>query len=224
MTSGQIRPPIVDIYSLLRANNAFIVHFSGFGKGAGNPFPRVYYPADLQNVITGGALGGVSCSVIGSADKIGFQPDANATGCIGVVLGLRTPLSLMNASAGDCGSHVNANGTRAANPSPLSIQDLQATLDNRDPDSYNEWVIGDYEVLGIFFADPAYVAEPQSVPQIAGVSSHILGTTANGYRLESLADVIANHPNQRIFRFNAGALEEFVAAGWTPAAHSNIYV
>jgi len=58
------------------------------------------FPADLRNVVAGGARGGLSCCVIGARDNF----EKHSWGSIGVVLGFKNKDSLVAADPHDCGS------------------------------------------------------------------------------------------------------------------------
>ncbi|RZF28073.1 hypothetical protein EVC45_20200 [Paraburkholderia sp. UYCP14C] len=86
------------------------------------------YPVDLRHVIDKRAMGGVSCSVVSPGDKFHQPRGNNAIGTVGVVLGLTSPQSLFDVSATDCGSFVDAGGTRAPRPSPITLAEVEDYL------------------------------------------------------------------------------------------------
>lgn len=218
------RPPVADIYYILRADNSLIVHFSGFTRGAGNGNPRYPYPDDLKNVVASGAIGGVSCSVVAPGDIFGTQRDANATGCVGVVLGLTSPHSLMDVHATDGGTHIGPDGVRHPRPAPITVNDVERTISGRRDDDYNEWVIGDYQILGIFIATP--YAVPALVPISAppGVPSYIQENSIDwGVAYTTVAEIRAEFPDLRLFTFDAGQILELAESVWIPAQHTSIY-
>jgi len=130
--TDQFRRPAADeVYAFLRERNALIVHFSGTPKGAGSNFDHLY-PADLQSVIAGVAMGGLSCSVVCPGDEFEDLDSANATGCIGVVLGLRSGESLVAVDPHDCGSMVGDGNIREARPMPeITVATMERTLNER---------------------------------------------------------------------------------------------
>jgi hypothetical protein len=224
MTFNYLRPPVADVYGMLRADNSLIVHFSGLARGAGNSLKRRYYPDDLQNVVRSGAMGGVSCSVIHPGDTIGTPGDNNATGCIGVVLGFNRPTSLLDAHAKDCGSSALPDGSRVPNPRPFCLADVEATLTGRQLHHYNEWVVGDYRVLGIFVAPPLAVQVVQPINAPTDVSAEMLGdVNPLGPRYETIPDVQRDFPKERIFAFKNSAIVEHAGGQWTIAPHETIY-
>src|SRR4051794_22220426 len=103
MNSGR-RPEVCAVYKFLKKWNALIIHFSGTPKGAGVERGAAHlFPADLQHVVNRNAMGGLSCSIVKPGDVFdGSQ--RNATGSIGVVLGLQSRESLVAVNPSDFGS------------------------------------------------------------------------------------------------------------------------
>ena len=81
-------------------------------------------------------------------------------GSIGVIVGVASAQSLIAAHLRDCGSReetVNGQTVRTVEcERALSIADLDKTIVERD--GYNEWVVRQPSVLGIFVQGP-FVAE-----------------------------------------------------------------
>lgn len=155
MASKPSKPKISEVHAFLRKHNGLIVHFSGAPKGAGKERGSAHlFPADLRHVINGCAMGGLSCSVVRPGDIFhGFK--RNATGCIGVVLDLKADASLVAADPQDCGSSEDEHGNRRVdNERDISFEDLERTFRDRLVDGYNEWVVRDYVVRGIFAMKP----------------------------------------------------------------------
>ena len=127
------KPTVAEVYQFLRCRDALIVHFSGVPKGAGRNRRDHLFPNDLAHVIAEKAMGGVSCSLVKPGDIFYDETDqANATGCIGVVLGLKSGASLVAADPHDCGSFENSNGCRVvSNETDITCADLERSLDDR---------------------------------------------------------------------------------------------
>jgi hypothetical protein len=87
-SSSMAKFSLNDVNQLLRDHHALIVHFSGTPKGSGSNFEH-FFPDDLKSVIRGEAQSGVCCSTVTPFDNFDLE-NANATGCVGVVL---APLS-----------------------------------------------------------------------------------------------------------------------------------
>jgi hypothetical protein len=137
------KPAVTDVYGFLRRRDALIIHFSG-PKGS-EARPERMFPADLRNVVAGGAMGGLSCCVMGARDNF----EKHSWGSIGVVLGFKNKDSLVAANPHDCGSMddmIDGKIVRTVHrEKDLSVTDLESTMDKRM--SHNEWVVRDYVVL-----------------------------------------------------------------------------
>jgi hypothetical protein len=151
------KPEIAEVYDLLRRRNALIVHFSGTPKGSGKDRGEGHlFPSDLLHVINRRAMGGVSCSVVWPGDNF-YGIERNATGSIGVILGFIDNQSLVTADKKDCGSIEGEGGIRIVeNERDIELVDLERTFNLRT--SYNEWVVRDYKVRGVFAASPFEVS------------------------------------------------------------------
>src|SRR5262249_11671848 len=149
------KPDVTEVYEFLRSRNAFIVHFSGTPKGSGG---GKWFPNDLRHVIEGRAMGGLSSSLVRPGDNFrGFK--RNATGSIGVILGLQSKASLVAVDPSDCGSIEDEQGNRTVqNERDITMEDLARTLDARAVGDYNEWIIRNYDLLGIFAVPPSEVS------------------------------------------------------------------
>ena len=197
-----------EVYSFLSENTALIVHFSGTP-----PMPSTWheprtYPEDLRNVIRGGAMGGLCCSVVRPGDD--FETGGrNACGYVGVIVGLQCKHALVAVDPEDCGSYCNERGFReVAKPTDITVQGLQKTLTDRN--SWNEWVVRDYEVLGIFFVKPYLVWRELA----AGTSAEV----------PTSPDAISStFPEQRSFTFSSEGILQFSGGHYTQVPHSKIY-
>lgn len=147
------KPSVAEVHAVLAAHDGLIVHFSGAPKGSGIERGHLY-PDDLRHVIAGKAMGGLSCSVVKPGDNfVGFE--RNATGCIGLILDLTVPSSLVAVSATDCGSIEAPDGTRhVQHETDISVADVEASITGRRKGNYNEWVVRDFRVLGVLAVPP----------------------------------------------------------------------
>jgi hypothetical protein len=145
-----LKPTLTEIHGFLQSNNALIVHFSGAPPGASFGINRGY-PHDLHDVINGGAQTGLACSVVTPSDNFSDVGSRNAIGCIGVIVGLRTPQSLLAVDPSDAGS-INNNGARLYRDKDITMKDLDDSLLLRT--GYNEWGVKDYEIKGILAVSP----------------------------------------------------------------------
>ncbi len=134
---------------MLRRHNALIVHFSGAPPGSSFGAPS--YPTDLHDVIGRKAKSGLACSVVMPTDNFHSPGVRNAFGCIGVIVGLTSPNSLMAVDPGDAGSFC-MNGVRHYPDRDITVADLDSTILQRV--EHNEWGVSDYRVLGILAVPP----------------------------------------------------------------------
>ena len=196
----QHRPIVDDVHALLRKRNSLVVHFSGAPPGAGRTTGRLY-PNDLRYVLSGSATGGISCSTVTAADVF-HERDRNATGCIGVIVDFRTPHSIIYAFPEDHGSFQQDDGSRGVQKiRPLSIGDIAKSIDDRDAKSYNEWVIRDFDCVGIL------AVEPYEISTLAPYPAHIsTSDSVPGVLRTSLPDVCRDFPGQNVYSFNDGRI------------------
>lgn len=166
------RPTVHEVHLLLHQWQGVIVHFSGAPKGASGSTFHGQYPADLLNVLANNAQGGISCSVVKPGDDF-HSFIANATGCIGVIVRMSNRHSLVGADCRDCGS-TETEGKRTCRNAhlPLSIADVAHSLCGRASDGYNEWIVKDYEVIGLLVQEPWYVVAPGNATNIAELKLH----------------------------------------------------
>ncbi|MBP1097480.1 hypothetical protein [Bradyrhizobium diazoefficiens] len=175
----------------MREHKALIAHFSG------TPAPRafeVYYPDDLARVIAGGALTGLSCSVVKPGDN--FDHDRgprNAYGSIGVIIDLMTSESLRAVHVGDGGSFIE-NGVRVFDEGPIDLALLERSLNGRA--ETNEWGIRDYLTRGIFVAEPI---------EFSTASGEIVRT--------DVASVSKSFPDHPLYTFRDGEVVKILADG-----------
>lgn len=163
-----------DVLNILREHEMILVHMSGCPKGTGNPNAPGLYPADLKQVIAGKAQTGVSCSTICATDC--FEIDcACATGYIGLILDIGDGL-VVDTHFHDCGSFM-AGGIRTTGQQRNGINDIEDSINNRPPCSYNEWVVKDFKVLGVIAIPPFTVTGVVSIPGAAGMPAHLQGST-----------------------------------------------
>jgi hypothetical protein len=217
------KPEVADVYAFLRKRTALIVHFSGAPKGSGVERGSTHlFPADLLHVINRHARGGLSCSVVRPGDVFhGFE--RNATGCVGVVLGLQSKDSLIAADPTDCGSIEDESGIRSvAKEQDITMTDLARTLDERT--GYNEWVIRDYVVLGRFQVPPREVSIlsvfefPDDMPEYLRDDTPIPDIRVVG--IDELSKTFAM---LTIYTFAGGRICRQVGNDIVPVDHSEIY-
>jgi len=217
------KPDLSEIHDFLRGRNALIVHFSGAPKGAGVDRGAAHlFPTELRHVIAGRAMGGVSCSVVRPGDVFhGFE--RNATGCIGVVLGFKSKDSLVAVDRHDCGSIEDASGNRIVERErDITPANLASTLDDRD--DYNEWIVRDYVVQGIFAAPP-YEVSILKVPDYPPDMPDYLqdNEPLPDFRAVSWDELMSTFPNQPIYSFKDERIIHRVGNGFCESSASKIY-
>ena len=218
-----VRPTVNAIYAMLRRRGALMVHFSGTPKGAGSTYTHLY-PLDLQEVIQDRCHGGLSCSTVLPGDEFTDLANANATGCVGVILGLKAGNSIKDVHQQDCGTRVE-NGVRIyPNARDLTVGDLEQTIIARSPCSYNEWVIGDYAVLGIFAAAPFNIWEERMPDEPPDLPDYLRATSLVGQICQTdIASIEAAFPALPIFSFVERQLVVWYEGQWKAVEVSDEY-
>jgi len=141
------KPTTHEIYDFINEVSGLVVHFSGCPKGIGREI-NLYYPDDLNKIINGEVNGGISCSLIIPGDFFSFCSDeTKAIGTIGVIVGFDED-GLIAVSSKDCGSYTDDNYVRHTNKKDIRTEDLRISLTERQ--TYNEWIIQQNKILGIF--------------------------------------------------------------------------
>ncbi len=143
------RPNVSDVHKALNTWGGVIVHFSGVPAGVSTGL-NLQFPDDLKYILAENAQGGISCSTVRPGDTFeGYY--RNSWGCIGVIVRSRTPWSLVCVHAHDDGSRMGPDGLRVCTQmdSDLSLEEVGRSLQERSATDCNEWVMRDYDVLGI---------------------------------------------------------------------------
>jgi hypothetical protein len=147
------KPTTNEIYDFLNKVSGLVVHFSGCPKGIGRE--NNLYPDDLNKIINDHVHGGLSCSLIIPGDNFSADKVTNeATGAIGVIVGFDED-GLVAVSPSDCGSWTDCNDVRHTEGKDIRIEDLRSSLTERQ--TYNEWIIKQNKILGIFVFSTAYI-------------------------------------------------------------------
>jgi hypothetical protein len=161
------KPPLADIYRALRAYDAVLVHFSTEGKGremqkfvgdrqgeerkaAIDRNIARFYPGDLKYAIANTGQS-VCCSTI-RPDDLSFR---NAMGSIGLMVRLQTPQSLRTVANIDDG-YLGDDDDRDMD---ITFDLCVETINDR-PQGHNEWLVKNYEVIGIFGLLPMGYYDP----------------------------------------------------------------
>lgn len=194
------RPSIAEVHGVLRAHGALLAHFSSYPPMDSLHGQSPRFPHDLIRVLNRQCPGGVCCSTLSASDKVGT--DGNASGYIGALLRPASDQSIIVAAPHDIGSRVE-NGRRVflLPLGPVVRADLENSITLRAENDWNEWVIDQYEPIGVIIvgAGVAYGAGEQS-PQ-------------------ALAELFG-FP---VYRFDAGRLVRLHGDTWVAAEHGDLY-
>ncbi len=216
------KPTIATVHRMLQRHNALIVHFSGAPKGVGES--ARLFPDDLRHVANGNAMGGVSCSTVAPGDIFSRIPSAsNGTGFVGVVIDLQVKESLIGVDPADCGSSLDVHKIRHVKvEKDIFVKDLDATMGSART-HYNEWVIRNFKVLGIFVALPCYVSVPYVWPP--DVPKDLQGDKpVLDIQPISIERIRAEFPSLPMYTFNATQILRVDPAGFILIDHTDIYV
>ena len=199
------KPTIEEVYAFLRQKSALIVHFSGTPKGGGSDFDFLY-PDDLKNVIALQAPGGVSCSTVMPGDEFADLGRANATGCIGTVLGFQSRDSLVSVDPHDCGSYVE-NGVRLVpNERDLTVAiSLRRSRNGRQVATTS----GSYGTTrcSVFLPRRHYTFRSGKFRTIRLKRSRFLDhPTVSGFQADDIVAVRTTFPALPIFTFHGGQI------------------
>jgi len=151
------RPEVREVHTALTAWGGIVVHFSGVPPGV-NAGLNLNFPDDLLHVLDGKAQGGISCSTVRPGDA--FEGNTrNSWGCIGVIVRGRTSWSLAGVDPNDCGSSKQPDGLRYCIHADrdLTLAEVIDSLDSRSPNDCNEWVVRDYDALGVLIQPPCSI-------------------------------------------------------------------
>ena len=202
-----------EVIEFLRRRSTLIVHFASVpplvGPGPGYPQSLLISVCDRSRQL--------SCSVVQPGDSFGVYADTkNGTGTIGLIIRPRVDASVIAVAPKDAGSVAQTDGTRVFTPHEITTVTMEDSMERRgEADgpgaAYNEWGLGDYDVVGLFVSDPA-----ENDVQLAGQS---VPST------ETIEDTI-NHFSElglRIFTFASGSICELASTALLPVEHEELY-
>ena len=211
---------IDQLHAMLRQHQALIVHFSGAPKGSG---ADTIFPDDLLYALAHPTSTELKCSTVMPGDYFhddGARP-RNAIGCVGLVVKLRGSHSLLDVGPGDLGSNLTANGRS------VTLAECVDSIIKRK--SYNEWIVKDYDVVGLFVAEPMNVSVLMgtvldSIPGADTLPDYlkedILSGTSKDFRETTVAELKSKSSfnGLRFYTFVHGSLA-IVDSAW----HAMIY-
>ncbi|HCM1609724.1 TPA: hypothetical protein N2965_004580 [Vibrio parahaemolyticus] len=152
--------------------------------------------------------------------------ERNATGCIGVIISINNPQSIIDVSESDCGSIECDNGERTTySQKTLTISDIESSIENRSVDSYNEWVVQDYNIIGILALSPFEISTFKKSPCPDGVPEHLWNDQPIA-AIESLSmdDVISEFSDHQVYSFCDGEIVKIVKNQIEMVNHNELYV
>ncbi|MCW5236163.1 hypothetical protein [Verminephrobacter eiseniae] len=145
----------------------------------------------------------------------------HSTGTVGVIIDLQCPASLHAVSPEDAGSYEDEYGVRRVTDQEISQADLVRSLTERGS-RYNEWVVRNYVVRGIFVAEPLEVwrSAQLAIPLDA---SHLFASNSTDMPQSiDVAEVLDAFPNVRVLTFDGKTLVDVRTK--EPISHANLYL
>ncbi|WP_433706498.1 hypothetical protein [Paraburkholderia sacchari] len=103
----------------------------------------------------------------------------------------------------------------------IGIADLEHSLSARG-DRYNEWVVRDFKVIGVFVAEPATTWQEVQMwmpPELGDIPPQFVGQEVS----IPLSQIAADFKGLPIYTFSEGGILQWSANGWSPVAYFNIY-
>lgn len=214
MSNQPQRHSCEEVQNLLWEREALVVHFSTCPPMHADP--TGHYPDDLRH-----ALGdqhcintGVSCSVVTPQDP--FSGENRFTpGYVGIILKPANSQSIISCCVeddGDCRNLLTGMVNSEMEDSDMSIEYLCKTIDNRQ--SYNNWLVRDYQALGIL------ALSPYAVPVII---NHPLLGEERIISNKNLTLIAHDFPDQRMFTIEHQRYLEFQGDTLAEVAYRNIW-
>lgn len=218
------KPALTEVTAFLARHQALIVHFSGAPKGQGRD---IYFPDDLRLALKGEAGTGLSCSVVRPGDEFEHPHRANAIGCIGVILAANSSDSLVAVSPDDVGSRL-IDGVRLAIETDIMPADLESSITNRGRNErtwYNEWVVRDFRVIGLFAIEPLRISVSGEEPDGGWGDTPEYLREDVGHKITSIeiADLERYFPDTPIWSFEDDQLVRVDGGRSQPAKHADLY-
>ncbi|MEP5763292.1 MAG: hypothetical protein ABJ308_01795 [Halieaceae bacterium] len=148
----------------------------------------------------------------------------NATGCVGVVLGLHDGNSLRYACSTDAGSSETSVGRDSLSATDFDAEHVAESIINRADGDYNEWGIANYQVLGVFAVAPFEIATlenvclPEDAPALLASDDLIVG-----FRQSSPSEVCSAFLEYEVFGFDQCKICRWVDGQPVYISHNEIY-
>lgn len=209
------KPSLDEVRSFLSRFQALILHCSGQPKGIG---PGQFdFPNDLHHVLQGHAQGGISCSVVKPGDR--FHGEVrHTTGSVGLVIAPTDSKSILSVDPNDAGSEVHEGVRVVGHENDISVTDLEMTFTERG-NRYNEWVVRNFNVIGLFVAEPAQISKGVEMHMPIGAPTEIIHQGVD----ISVCEVANEFSGLPIYSVSETHILKWTAQGWRPVPHSDIY-
>ncbi len=194
------RPSVADVHEVLRAHRSLLAHFSSYPPMDSGHGESPAYPENLIGVFNRQCPGGICCSTFSASDKL--DAGVNVSGYIGVLLRPASNRSIVAVALGDVGSrYLNGRREFSMPLGPVTRTDLDKSIRDRSEADWNEWIVDDYEPIGIITlgVGAAYGKGTQSPEQLFEIF---------GYP---------------VYRFEDGQLVRLHGDRWIPADHGDLY-
>ena len=191
------------VRKFLRSREALLVHFSGPTTG----HTDLVFPDDLRKAMTLGRIG-LAFSTILVGDN-----ENNATGSVGIAVDITDNKCVSRVSPSDAGSYFDpAENQLISGGCRPNEETCACSIDKRT--TYNEWIVRNYTVIGIF------LFLPSTVPKHCEILNH-------SYRILvpiSVDDVACSFSNRRIFSAHEDGFIEYdrKARNWSEVSYRNI--
>ena len=208
------------IRDILIGKRALLVHFA-----ATPPMPREAgsnpsYPDQLRKLLDGDfdSSQGLCCCTITPGDVFPLSRNAQAVGCVGIVIDCESEEFILNVRNCDAGTPwVPPSASR------LTLDEIEDTLNSRLEGQYNEWVINQLNIVGIFISPP-----PAFVPSKVSSDDLDIGdfgsVDINGFLEIDIQQVILDLPHAHYYSHLDDMIVEYVGSNWVPVNIDKIYI
>ncbi len=201
------------VRKFLRQREALLVHFSGFMTR----HEEFRFPDDLKNAMTLKNVGLAFSTVQIGDSGVVLTHDApneeNATGSVGIVVDIPQNECVRAVSASDAGSHLDGKTGKTISDGEFPTEETCAqSIDLRT--SYNEWIVENYNTIGIFLFQPTFVLREQIV----------CGDTVVVPAEINVCEVANSFPDQRLFSLDEVFFREFdrMTMQWRKVLYTDI--
>jgi hypothetical protein len=121
----------------------------------------------------------------------------------------------------DFGSNICDGRRTVDRKTPVTLDELRASIKDRDATDYNEWVVADFKVIGLFAAQPFRIwAKIKLAPKCA----EFLGTTHHeDFTYTDAAQVEEMFAGFPVYGFESGRLAMRASGSWVETSHVSLY-